>query len=405
MREAETNEARGSHCTPLRRAKSATRRRMTSVAARALPNRAKGQCHGTPHARAANEVDGQSVVFEDLEHPQMCQAGSRPHAHGHAHLPAAEPPHEVVERRLACPRPVVARCRSLDLVARERMAPALHGRRLRERPAPPDDGCGERVREAEQIVCGDQQRVIGIEVRQQGRTAGQAGADQQQGVARPFVAPAANALRPVCNVVARHVVVLGAGRVVVQAPAQRGQQDPVALLPDRHQHDARPVAGARRVRSRKRIPSKVATLRKNAVSCAIASKRTGAESTQARASRCATTVAETGSPVSADSSPKHCGGTSSTRRPPPASSTRTAPSISPNSSADGTPARRMMSPASKRRVCRCLSTCASAVAETLANSGCRASEGSQRYFCQSELLKRPCGSTRDLSCRSCTISG
>ena len=78
-------------------------------------------------------------------------------------------------------------------------------------------------------------------------------------------------------------------------------------------------------------------------------------------SRWATTLAETGSPVSADSSPKHCGGTSSSRRPPSPSSTRTAPSISPNSSADGTPARRMMSPASKRRVSRCRSRRASAV--------------------------------------------
>jgi hypothetical protein len=84
----------------------------------------------------------------------------------------------------------------------------------------------------------------------------------------------------------------------------------------------------------------------------MASNRSGAERTQTCTSRWATTVAETGSPVSAESSPKHCGAISCTRRPP-ASSTRTAPSIKPNSSAEATPARRMMSPAWYWRVCRC----------------------------------------------------
>lgn len=231
-------EARGSHCMPLARAKSATTRRIFSVAARAAKS-GKGQCHGTPHARAAKEVDRQPVAFQDLEHPRVRQPGSRAHAHGHAHLPAAKPPHEVVERRLARPRPVVARCRSVDLVARHRVAPALQCRRLGERTRPPDDGGGVRIREAAQIVCGDQQRVIGIEVRQQRRAAGRAATEQQHRVAWPNVPPAANALRAACRVVAR-LVVLGAGRVVLQAPGKRRQQDRVAFLPGRHQHDARP---------------------------------------------------------------------------------------------------------------------------------------------------------------------
>ena len=204
MREAEISEARGSHCRPLRRANSATRRRISSFAARALPKWAKASATAPPMLEPQRKSIGRPSSSITSSTPRWARPAAAPTL-------MATPTSRPQSRRT---RWSSAGWRSRDqslpeapasISSRgERVRPALQGRRRRERPAPPDDRLGERVRQAGQVVFGDEQHVVGIEVAEQGRAARHAGAEQQHRVAVPFVAPAAHALGAAGRVVARH---------------------------------------------------------------------------------------------------------------------------------------------------------------------------------------------------------
>ena len=78
MRDAEMSEARGSHCMPLARAKSATTRRTFSVAARALPNRAKASATAPPMLEPQRKSIGSPSLSRTSSTPRCASPAAAP---------------------------------------------------------------------------------------------------------------------------------------------------------------------------------------------------------------------------------------------------------------------------------------------------------------------------------------
>ena len=405
MREAEISEARGSHCRPLRRANSATRRRISSFAVRALSKCAKASATAPPMLEPQRKSTGKPSSSSTSSTPRWARPAAAPTL-------MATPTSRPQSRRT---RWSSAGWRSRDQSLPE--APASISSRA--------SACDQRCRAAAAesgprrqttgwaSACGRPGRSSSAtsstssasRSRSRAATARDAGAEQQHRVAVPFLAPAAHAPGSRCGVVARHRVVLRAGRVVVQAPAQCGQQDAVDLLPDRQQHDSRPA--------RRRAPRALAQ----------AHAQEGGH------------VAEEGGllrhRLEQDRGRKH-------------------PGLDVAMGDDGgrdriAGQRRQLAEALRRHQLHPAAAVAQLdphraldQAEQLGRSDAGAQDDvarlevaylqvpldllerrdrhvgeermqrqrrCQRYFCQSELLKRPCGSTRDLSWRICATSG
>ena len=409
MREAEISEARGSHCMPLERANSADQAQDLVLSPRARcrsgrrPARRRRPCSSRRGSRSAGRRSPSTSST-----PRWARPAAAPTLMA---MPTSRPQSRRTRWSSAgwrAPRPVAARRR------RPRSRRAARAWHQRCRAAAAESGprrqtigwasaCGRRSRSS----VGDQQHVVGIELLQQGRRS-RPGRRRAAAPRRRALRPASGACAatPPADVVAppprraRSRARSGAGRGRAPPAGPRSPSSRSGSSTTRGR-----LAGARRVRSRRRMPSRVATLRKNAVSCAIASNRTGAESTQACTSRWATTVAETGSPVSADSSPKHCG---AHQLHPPAAVAQ----LDPHRALDQPEQLGRGDAGAQDDVAGLEAAHLQVPLELRERRGRHVGEqrvqrqrGCQRYFCQSELLKRPCGSTRDLSWRSCATSG